>query len=175
VVEDRLGHIVIVPAHEGPRLETIRELFLEYAESLEIDLGFQDFGRELAGLPGDYAAPDGCLLLAVGGGEPAGCVALRRVDATTCEMKRMYVRPACRGSGLGRALGLAVMDEGRRREYTAMRLDTLPTMHAAIALYRSIGFEPIDPYRFNPIPGAMFMEADLTSLRSRTDGRPPAP
>jgi GNAT superfamily N-acetyltransferase len=161
VFGDRLGLITILPAHQEPRLETIRELFSEYAESLEIDLEFQDFARELADLPGDYAPPDGCLLLAVVGGEPAGCVALRRLDATSCEMKRMYVRPTCRGSGVGRALAFAVMDEGQRHGYSAMRLDTLPTMHAAITLYGSLGFEPIDPYRFNPIPGALFMEADL--------------
>lgn len=140
-----------------------RALFLEYAESLGFDLGFQDFEAELRGLPGEYAPPGGVLLLARVAKEAVGCVGLRPLAPETCEMKRLYVRPEARAGGAGRALAEAVIEVGRELGYRRMRLDTVPTMTAARALYRSLGFREIEPYRFNPIPGTSFMELDLAA------------
>ncbi len=142
-----------------------RALFLEYAESLGFDLGFQDFEAELRSLPGDYAPPGGVLLLARAADEAVGCVGLRPLAPETCEMKRLYVRPEARGTGAGRALAEAVVEVGRELGYRRMRLDTVPAMTAARALYRSLGFREIEPYRFNPIPGTSFMELDLAAPR----------
>jgi putative acetyltransferase len=139
----------------------MRTLFAEYAGSLGIDLSFQDFQKELATLPGKYAQPDGTVILAYHQGAPCGCVALRRIDGRTCEMKRLYVRPEKRGLGIGRELVQRILDEARARGYVAMRLDTLATMKSAVSLYRSFGFHQIAPYIFNPIPGALYMERDL--------------
>jgi putative acetyltransferase len=136
-------------------------LFSEYAASLGFDLSFQDFDRELAGLPGEYAPPQGAMLLAFDGTVAAGCVALRPLTPSICEMKRLYVRRPYRGSGLGRRLAEAILEEGRTRGYERMRLDTVPAMDRAIALYRSLGFREVTPYRKNPIPGALFMEREL--------------
>lgn len=142
-------------------LEHIRTLFREYADSLGFDLDFQDFVRELDELPGDYAPPDGCLLLAKEGSQLIGCVALRKIDNETCEMKRLYVRPDFRGKGIGRALSQKIIDEAHAIGYRRMRLDTIPTMKQANALYYSFGFKKIKPYRYNPIEGALFMELQL--------------
>ena len=152
----------IVEGHSQDRLPAVRELFAEYAASLAVDLSFQGFGRELADLPGEYVPPAGRLLLALEGDEPAGCVALRPSAREVCEMKRLYVRPAFQGTGLGRRLAEAIVDAGREAGYRAMRLDTLPTMVAARALYRSLGFEEIEAYRPNPVHGTTYFELELT-------------
>lgn len=138
-------------------VEEVRTLFREYAASLPFALDFLDFDRELDELPGAYAPPRGALLLARG----AGCVGLRPIDETTCEMKRLFVRPSARGTGLGRRLAEAVVAEARRVGYTHMRLDTVPQMDAAQSLYAQLGFREIAPYRSNPIPGALFLELEL--------------
>ena len=153
-----------VPAESREDIEEARRLFREYEASLGIDLCFQNFESELAGLPGAYAPPSGSLLLARRGGETAGCVALRRLDGQTCEMKRLYVRDAFRGIGLGRRLAEAILAEAKRIGYFRMRLDTLPSMRLAIPLYRSLGFRDIPPYTENPIDGALFMELVICDL-----------
>ena len=152
----------ILDAVAGENLEIIRNLFEEYAESLGFDLSFQNFGEELSNLPGEYALPTGCLLLATYQGNAVGCVALRWIDKTICEMKRLYVRPQFRRQGIGRALAEAVIERAKRAGYKQMRLDTAPTMDAARDLYESLGFEKIEAYRYNPLKGAVFMELILT-------------
>ena len=142
---------------ESSDIEEVRALVREYAASLPFALDFQDFDRELNELPGDYAPPRGALLLARG----AGCVGLRPIDGTTCEMKRLYVRPSARGTGIGRRLAEAAITEARTLGYKRIRLDTVPGMDSAQSLYERLGFEDIAPYRSNPIPGARFLELQL--------------
>ena len=152
----------IIKAESSKQIEQARQLFKEYAAWLEIDLCFQGFEKELAGLPGDYAAPDGRLLLAYDDDELAGCVALRKIDDSICEMKRLFVREKFRGAGLGRKLTNNIIKNARNIGYKRMRLDTLPgKMDKAIALYNELGFKEIDPYYNNPVTGAMFMELSL--------------
>ena len=157
--------VEIRPASSREEIATARTLFEEYAASLDFDLEFQRFDQEIAGLPGDYASPRGAILLATDAAAAAGCVALRPLTPGTCEMKRLYVRPAYRGTGLGRRLVESVLAAAAERGYRSMRLDTVPGMDAAIGLYRSLGFREIEPYRPNPIPGALFMECALETRR----------
>jgi putative acetyltransferase len=146
-------------------LTATREILREYARSLEVDLCFQNFEDELAGLPGDYSPPAGALLLAFVDGQLAGCGALRPVPesdyANACEMKRLFVRPAFRRFGLGRVIAQALLDEAQRAGYSEVLLDTLDDMEAARGLYASLGFEEIAPYYYNPIPGAHYLKATL--------------
>lgn len=151
----------IIQVDAGKNLEVVKSLFEEYAESLGFDLCFQNFEEELANLPGDYAPPEGRLLLATYRDTVAGCVGLRKLSDGVCEMKRLYARPDLRGLKIGRALAEAVIEEARKIGYTRMRLDTAPSMEPARALYVSLGFKEIKPYRHNPIEGAAFMELIL--------------
>jgi GNAT superfamily N-acetyltransferase len=147
------------------QLAATRLIFQEYAHQLGVDLCFQNFEAELAGLPGDYAPPQGCLLLALVDGEIAGCCAMRPLEtvdyANACEMKRLYVRLAFRGFGLGRQLAEAVLDAARIAGYHSLLLDTLNDMEAARALYEDLGFKDIPPYYHNPIAGAHYLKVDL--------------
>jgi putative acetyltransferase len=154
--------LTMTQAESPEQIEKARELFLEYAKSLGFSLCFQNFEQELAGLPGEYAPPDGRLLIAEYRGQPAGCVALHRLGPDMCEMKRLYLRPLFRGRGLGRLQAEAIMAEARTIGYSKMRLDTVePVMPNAVAMYRRLGFREIEPYRPNPIAGALYMELDL--------------
>lgn len=153
--------VAIVPAATERDVECVRELFCEDERSLGVDLCFQGFEEELASLPGRYAPPRGRLLVALDGDEPGGCVALRAIGDDVCEMKRLYLRPGLRGRGVGRALANRIIDEARAIGYRAMRLDTLPAMKEAIALYETLGFRRIAPYYANPVPGALYMERAL--------------
>lgn len=151
----------IVQAHEPAFTDAVRTLFMEYAESLDFELCFQDFEHEVETLPGKYAPPTGRLLVAMDNEQVAGCVALRKLSQDVCEMKRLFVRPEFRHLKLGRTLAQAVIGEARQLGYKRMRLDTVPAMQAAIALYRSLGFREIPAYTQNPVPGAIFMELEL--------------
>ncbi|HEX3143348.1 MAG TPA: GNAT family N-acetyltransferase [Pyrinomonadaceae bacterium] len=156
--------MTIVFAETAEQIEQARHLFREYQSWLQIDLCFQSFEKELAELPGDYAQPAGRLLLAYEESQLAGCVALRKIDERICEMKRLFLREQFRGRGLGRRLIETIIREARQIGYERMRLDTLPPkMNDAIDLYRSYGFKEIASYYDNPVPGAIFMELDLTS------------
>jgi ribosomal protein S18 acetylase RimI-like enzyme len=157
--------IRLVAADKPPLIDAARELFREYASSLQVDLCFQNFDDELVSLPGEYSAPRGQLLVALVDGEPAACGAMRGLNdvdyANACEMKRLYVRPAFRRLGLGRLLAQALLDEARHAGYSAMLLDTLDEMEAARGLYAALGFEEIPPYYFNPVAGAHYLKAEL--------------
>jgi GNAT superfamily N-acetyltransferase len=153
--------MMIRAATSDADLQEVRQLFREYAEWLAVDLCFQNFDQELAGLPGDYIPPGGGLWIAEEPDKIAGCVALRRLDLLICELKRLYVRPQFRGTGLGRRLVEHAMQEARQFGYGRMRLDTLPKMSAAQALYQSLGFREIEPYGFHPIAGTRYLEAEL--------------
>jgi putative acetyltransferase len=157
--------IQLITPVQADQLDAARDIFREYAAGLGVDLCFQSFDAELAGLPGDYAPLRGALILAIIEGQVAGCVALRplyNVDyPNAAEMKRLYVRKAFRGFGLGRHLVEAVMDAARQAGYGCILLDTLDDMEAARALYDELGFEDIPPYYHNPIPGAHYLRANL--------------
>lgn len=146
-------------------LNALRDVFREYADALQVDLCFQGFEAELSELPGDYAAPRGALLMAMVNGELAGCCALRPLDAVdypnACEMKRLYVRPGFRCSGIGRQLAEATLDRARMAGYACVLLDTLSEMESARALYQDLGFEEIPPYYHNPLEGAHYLKVDL--------------
>ena len=163
----RVGADIRLIAVETPAaVAAARAIFAEYAADLGIDLSFQGFDAELAALPGEYAAPAGQLLLAQRAGETLACGAVRPLHdagyANACEMKRLYVRPACRGLGLGRRLAEALLDGARQAGYSAMLLDTLDEMEAARGLYEALGFEEIAPYYYSPVAGAHYLLADLT-------------
>jgi putative acetyltransferase len=145
----------------GPDLDEVRRLFSEYAAWVAVDLSFQGFAEELAGLPGDYVGPRGTLLLCEVDGRAAGCIAVRPWTGTACEMKRLYVRPGFQGLGCGRLLADRAMGWARAAGYERMVLDTLPAMGTAQGLYERLGFRDIPPYRTNPVPGARFLARDL--------------
>jgi putative acetyltransferase len=159
----RVGPSEGASAGSDASIDCVRSLFREYAQGLGVDLCFQGFEDELATLPGAYAAPTGALLLAEVDGAVAGCGAMRAFasgdHANACEMKRLYVRPAFRGFGLGRLLAQALLDRARTAGYSEMLLDTLDDMESARGLYASLGFEPVAPYYYNPIPGAHYLRA----------------
>ena len=152
----------LIHAQSAEETHHARKLFEEYAAGLEINLCFQNFDKELAELPGEYVPPNGRLFLAHEGEQVAGCVAFRKIAEGVCEMKRLYVRPGFRGTGLGRSLTETVIDTAREVGYQRMRLDTLPgKMDRAIAMYRALGFQEIEPYYDNPVEGALFIELEL--------------
>ncbi|MGB8583313.1 MAG: GNAT family N-acetyltransferase [Candidatus Sulfotelmatobacter sp.] len=152
----------IYQAESPTQIAQAHELFLEYAQSLGFSLCFQNFDKELEGLPGQYAPPDGRLLLAEYESQLAGCVAMRTLEPGICEMKRLYLRPQLRGKGLGRTLADRIIAEARQIGHQRMRLDTVePVMKDAVGMYRKLGFKEIAPYRSNPVAGAMYMELEL--------------
>jgi putative acetyltransferase len=157
--------IRLLTPSQPEELDITRAIFREYAAELGVDLCFQSFDEELDSLPGDYAEPRGSLMLALVDGAVAGCCALRPLDSAdypnASEMKRLYVRRAFRGFGLGRQLAEAVMDSARRAGYACVLLDTLDDMETARALYEDLGFVAIEPYYYNPIPGAHYLKAEL--------------
>jgi ribosomal protein S18 acetylase RimI-like enzyme len=168
---DEGPRIEIAAPQTAQQLEATRALMREYGASLGVDLCFQNFEAELAGLPGDYAEPAGALLLALVDGEPAGCVAMRPLPESdhvnACEMKRLYVRRALRKFGLGRLLAQQLMDMATQAGHSCMLLDTLDDMEAARGLYASLGFVEIPPYYFNPIPGAHYLKVELDAPGTR--------
>ncbi len=156
-----MNSLTIIQAETHEHIEIIRLLFLEYAQSLNFDLCFQGFDEELAGLPGEYAPPDGQLLLARYNDKVAGCVGLRKVADGVCEMKRLWVRPEFRGKKIGRKLAEEIISEARQIGYRIMKLDTIDTMKEAMAMYKSMGFSETSAYRYNPIEGATYLELKL--------------
>lgn len=155
---------LFIPSEAG-EIAAARAIFQDYANSLSVDLSFQDFAQELDSLPGEYAPPRGCLLLAEVEGSIAGCCALRPLDSSdypnACEMKRLFVRKAFRGFGLGRQLAEATLDAARQAGYSRILLDTLDDMESARALYTELGFEEIPPYYHNPLAGAHYLKAEI--------------
>lgn len=166
--------IEVVPARNGADYAAGRTLFEEYAAGLDFDLGFQGFGSEIENLARLYGPPTGCLLLARDGEVCVGCVAVRRFDEQTCEMKRLYLRDAARGRGLGRTLAVEAIAAGRRLGYVRMVLDTLESMRAARGLYESLGFRETVAYYDNPMPGVRYLALDLApDSGSPAGSRPP--
>ena len=153
-------------AAKSADLPAVRRLMRDYANALPFALDFQDFDEELATLPGRYAPPQGALLVGRVDGRIVGCVGIRAIDEATCEMKRLYVGKTARGSGLGRLLAEASIAAARRLGYRRMRLDTVPGMETAQALYARLGFRDIPPYTVNPVPGTRFLELDLRDPRA---------
>ena len=142
-------------------IEDIKKLFLEYSQSLDIELTFQNFEEEFNALPGKYGPPSGTLILALVDNKPAGCIALRKISGDICEMKRLYVRNDYRGLGIGKKLITMLIDEAKKLKYNYMRLDTIPALKQAQRLYTAFGFYEIEPYTHNPIEGAKFLELEL--------------
>lgn len=152
---------MIIQAETKEHIGIAKELFIEYAKSLNFELCFQDFDKEVEELPGAYSPPEGRLFLAEIDGQITGCIALRKIEDEICEMKRLYVKPRFRGHNIGKDLVEKLIEDARRIGYRKMRLDTVPAMQTAQKLYKSIGFKEIEPYRLNPVPGAVYMELDL--------------
>jgi len=167
--QHRIKMVQIKPVDLSQDLGLVRQLFREYAASLEIDLCFQNFEEELASLPGKYQSPQGRLLLARDEQMVLGCVALRPIDTESCEMKRLYVRPQARGLNLGQRLAERICDEAKQAGYQRICLDTLPSMTPAIRIYEGLGFKPIGAYVFNPVKGAIFLGLELKGLAVRPD------
>jgi ribosomal protein S18 acetylase RimI-like enzyme len=157
----KLREMKIKPAQTKLEIERVRNLFLEYETFLDADLCFQSFKEELASLPGKYSPPNGNLLIAVDGEKMVGCVAIRGLDENICEMKRLYVKPETRGTGIGRLLAQNIIKIAVELGYSLMRLDTLDRLTEAMNLYESLGFRRIEPYYENPIPGAVYWELEL--------------
>lgn len=155
--------IRIVRAQTPAQIDEVRRLFREYERFLDVDLCFQSFEEELAGLPGKYGRPDGVLLMAMDGRQAAGCVALRKIEDGICEMKRLYLRPQYRGRGLGRLLAERIVSEAAALGYGIMRLDTLDKLKEGMGLYGAMGFRRREPYYGNPLPGVVYWELDLGS------------
>ncbi|WZL72199.1 GNAT family N-acetyltransferase [Clostridiaceae bacterium 35-E11] len=156
--------MIFIQAKHKENVLLIRKLFEEYANSLDFDLDFQNFHKELSDLPGEYSLPNGALVLAILENEAAGCVGLRKIDKDICEMKRLYVRPEFRGRNVGKGLAERIIKEAYKMGYRYMRLDTINTMKEAVKLYENLGFQQIEPYTYNPIEGAVFMELELNNL-----------
>lgn len=152
----------ILQAQTADDIETVRALFREYERFLEVDLCFQGFAEELATLPGRYAPPQGRLLLAWAGEQAAGCVALRPLENGVCEMKRLFIRSAYRGQGLGLMLAQRIIHEAIAVGYTVMRLDTLDTLERAMRIYENLGFQRCAPYYANPLPGVVYWQRALS-------------
>jgi putative acetyltransferase len=153
--------MIVVRAETGDDLTSVKRLFIEYAESLGFNLCFQDFDHELEELPGEYALPSGAILLARDDAQDVGCVALRRIDDSACEMKRLYVKPTHRRRGFGRRLAEEIILIARELGYRSMKLDTISSMVEAITLYRMLGFVETEPYRYNPMEDAVYLELRL--------------
>lgn len=158
--------MIVRPAKLPGDIAVVRELWREYWESFGLAMDFQGFGEELKGLPGVYGAAGGALLLALYKEEPAGTIALRRLDATTGELKRLYLRPKYRGHGMGRGLLEAAMERAIAIGYECLYADTLPAMMEALSLYRRVGFEQIEPYSSTPTPGAIYLKRKLVRVAS---------
>lgn len=152
----------IVRAETPEQIGSVRSLFAEYVAGLPVDVSYEKVPRESADLPGAYGPPRGELLLVLVDGEPAGCIALRPLDGDICEMKRVYLRPAWRGRGIGRLMAESIIAAARRIGYRRMRLDTIPALKPALSLYRSLGFRVIAPYRDIPSDRALFLELKLS-------------
>jgi ribosomal protein S18 acetylase RimI-like enzyme len=161
--------MTIKQALTDTEIEAVRRLFREYEAFLDVDLGFQNFDVEFAGLPGKYARPDGDLLIGLDGDRILGCVAVRRLDDHVCEMKRLYVRPEARGTGLGRRLAEQIIEIARELGYSLMRLDTLDRLTEAMDLYETLGFRRTAPYYENPLQGVVYWELSLVSDKGPAD------
>lgn len=153
--------LILKKAVSTQDFENGKHLFLQYIQSLDFELNFQDLDRELAEITIEYNDPSGVLLLVYDGNKAVACAGVRKIDATVAELKRMFVDPQYRGHQLGQLLLQQALTAAQKLGYRFIRLDTVPNMHAAIKLYKSVGFYEIEPYRFNPIPGAIFMEKEL--------------